>query len=341
MTRTILLTLIVSAFIATAMRAADAPPAQTPAKWVNISDPVVAKLKADGKKIDWPGETAGVTVDSASGDAYMIVPGQGIWKTTDRGATFARADTGQIGGRCETGYALNAGAEGKRIACFMLDGHAGITLHAGKTWRSFKDVGRNWDYAAVDWSQPDPKNIFAARHESGGEMYLSTDGGASWKQIGKDPKFAGVGIFDDHTLVTTKGAGILRSTDAGSTWAKASDLQPVGRVVRTYGGVAWWLGKEGLLVSTDHGATWTVRGTPVEASLGPWFQSDRHIMVAGKKGFFETVDAGQTWMPVAPLPEKFDVPMPGWFTNAGWDPVHDVLYASRMGKGTYKWERGK
>ena len=311
------------------------------ARWVNVSDPTVKTLKEGGKKIDWPGETAGVSVDPSTGDVYMIVPGQGIWKSSDQGATFARSDGGKIGGRCETSYALNFDPAGGRLACFMLDGHAGITLDAGKTWRSFTDVGRNWDYAAVDWSQTDPKNIFAARHESGGEMYLSTDGGASWKQIGKDPKFAGVGIFDDKTLVTTKGSGILRSTDGGSTWSHVSDLQPIGRVVKSYEGTARWLGKEGLLISKDNGATWALQGSPVDASLGPWFANENHILVAGKKGIFESRDGGATWKFVAALPEGFDVPMPGWFTNVGWDTVHDILYASKMGKPTYKLERAQ
>ncbi|HZL34548.1 MAG TPA: hypothetical protein VFC78_04505 [Tepidisphaeraceae bacterium] len=317
------------------------PQPATAANWVNISDSVTSQLKEQNKKIDWPGLTAGATVDPTNGDVYMIVPGQGIWKSTDRGGAFARADGGKIGGRCETGYALNFDPAGKRLACFMLDGPAGITLDSGKTWRSFKNVGRNWDYAAVDWSQSDPKSIFAARHESGGEMYLSADGGQSWKQIGKDPKFAGVGIFDDKTLLTTKGGGILRSTDAGSTWAKVSDLQPIGRVVQVYKNVAWWLGKEGLLVSTDKGATWSTQGKPVDASFGPWFASKKHLMVAGKKGFFQTTDGGQSWILIAPIPAGFDVPMPGWFTNPAWDPIHDVLYASKMGMPTYKLERQK
>lgn len=307
--------------------------------WVNISDPVVKKLKEENKKIDWPGETAGITVDPSTGDVYMIVPGQGMWKSSDRGETFARCDGGKIGGRCETSYSLNFDTAGKRLACFMLDGKAGISADAGATWRSFKDVGRNWDYAAVDWSQDEPKNIFAARHESGGEMYLSTDGGASWTQTDKDPKYDAVGIFDEKTLVTTKGDGVLRSTDAGKTWTKVSDAKPVGHVVRIYKGVAYWLAKDGFIVSRDKGATWSKMGTAVEATVGPWFADEKHIVVAGKKGLFETTDAGETWKLVAPLPEGHDLSRPGWFTNIAWDPIHDVFYASRMGKPAYKWER--
>ncbi len=311
-------------------------------QWVNISDPLVKKIADEGRKIAWPGQTAGVTVDRTTGDVYMIVPGEGIWKSSDRGATFTRADAGQIGGRCETGYTLNFDPAGKRLACFMLDGKCAMTLDAGKTWQPFAGMGRNWDYAAVNWTDPQAKAIFAARHESGGEMYLSADAGKSWKQIGKDLKFAAVGVFDEKTLATTKGDGILRSADGGATWTKVSDMQPVGRVALPFNGVTYWLAKEGLIITKDKGATWEKLGSAVDASWGPMFGKDeKQIVVAGKKGVYETKDAGQNWNLVAPLPpaKDFVSNMPGWFLNLAWDPTGDVFYASRMGQPTFKFER--
>ena len=96
-------------------------------EWVPISDPVTAQLKADGKKIGYPGLTAGVTVDPSNGDVYMVVCDQGLWKSTDAGKSFARVDGGKIGGRCETGYALDFDPAGKRLACFMIYGACAST----------------------------------------------------------------------------------------------------------------------------------------------------------------------------------------------------------------------
>lgn len=313
--------------------------------WTDVSAPVLKQLKEENRKIDWPGETAGVAVDPATGAVFMVVPGQGLWKSSDQGKSFARVDGGLVGGRCETSFALQFDPAGTRLACFMLDGKCAMTADAGKTWAPFTGLGRNWDYAAVDWSGDPVKNIFGARHETGGELFLSNDAGKTWNKLFADPEFeksGGLGIFDANTLVyTMKGKGIQRSTDAGKTWTKISDLEPWGRVIRIHKGVAYWLSKPGLLVSKDQGATWTRQGGDVEASIGPFIdpKNEKRLAAAGTKGIFESADGGGTWTRVAGLPEKFSLPKPGWFANVDWDPIQGVYYASQMGKATYRLDK--
>ncbi len=321
---------------------------KTDAHWVEISSSLVKQLADAGQKTAWPGETAGVAVDPSTGDVFMIVTGLGVWKSADMGKTFARVDGGKVGGRCETSFSLNADPAGKRLACFMLDGKCAWSGDSGRTWTAFTDVGRNWDYAAVDWSADGVKTIFAALHESGGQVMFSADGGKTWSQLFKDAEFdrtGGLGIFDEKTLVyTQKGKGIQRSTDAGQTWTQSADREPIGRLVNISRGKAYWLAKEGLLVSADKGATWNVQGTTVEASIGPYFdpRNDKRMVVAGAKGIFQTDDGGAVWKLVARLPAGFEkLPKAGWFTNVAWDPVHNVFYVSHMGKPTYRFEGAK
>ena len=304
---------------------------------------MLQQLESEGKKTDWPGGTAGVVADPTTGDVYMIISGQGVWKSSDHGKSFKRCDDAAVGGRCETSYTLNFDPAGRRLACFMLDGKCAWTGDGGRTWQGFTDVGRNWDYAAVDWSTPGVKNIFAAKHESGGQVMYSNDGGKKWIKLFEDPEFdktGGLGIFDERTLVyTQKGKGIQRSTDAGQNWTKVSDLVPIGRIVKIINGAAYWLAREGLLVSNDQGATWTVQGKPVEsASIGPMIdpKNPQRIVVAGVKGIARSTDGGETWTTVTTLPPGSDIPKPGWYSNVAWDPVADIYYVSKMGKPTYR-----
>jgi photosystem II stability/assembly factor-like uncharacterized protein len=195
----------------------------------------------------------------------------------------------------------------------------------------------------VDWSGEKVSTIFGALHESGGKVMLSTDGGQTWKLLFEDAEFdrtGGLGVFDAKTLVyTQKGKGIQRSTDAGQSWKQVSNHEPLGRLAVVRERKAYWLSKEGLLVSDDIGVTWKVQGTPVDASIGPYFdpRDDKLIVVAGSKGMFQSADGGATWKHVAAMPKEFEkLPKPGWFTNVAWDPVANIFYASRMGKPTYK-----
>ena len=321
-------------------QAGSEPARDTEGRWVDISAEVLQKLADEGKKIGYPGETAGIAVDRITGDVFMVIPDQGIWRSRDHGGSFVRVDGGKIGGRCETAFALNFDPLGQRLACFMLDGPSGYTLDGGKTWQAMKANQRGWDCGSVHWSGDETVSIFALRHECGGEIYTSDDMGKSWTLKGK--AFASVGIFDAATFVATreKDPGIFRTTDGGDTWTKVSDLQPAGRDIRILKGAAFWASSKGILVSKDRGQTWSIQGKEVDCSFGPYFgKNERHMTVVGKDGFFQTTDGGRQWQFAAPLPPDYRVSLPGWFLNFGWDPHQDILYASRMGKPAYKFQR--
>lgn len=312
-------------------------------QWVNVSDGVIAQLQKDGKKIGYPGLTAGVTCDPATGDVYMVVCDQGLWKSVDGAATFQRVDGKAIGGRCETGFALDFDPAGGRLACFMIYGTCASTPDAGKTWAAWKT--NHLDFGATDW-EVTGKTHLGLRHESGGILCLSTDDGQTWKNLGKqaadkkvpkeDREYTALGVFDANTLLASRGTGILRSTDAGEHWAKVSDAKLAAPVMRVHKGIGYWMSDEGVLASKDKGATWAVEW-PVKAVFGPYFgKDDRQILVVGKEGFVRSVDGGMTWKVGAPLPSGFTVNRVG--PNYAWDSIHDVYYASSMGKPTLKFE---
>jgi hypothetical protein len=304
--------------------------AEETGKWVIISDALCEKITASGKKIGYPGLTGGVTADPVSGEPFIVVCDNGIWKPA--GDTFDRADGGKIGGRTETGFALDFDPNGKRLMCFMIYGPSAYTLDGGKTWHPSKLS--HLDHGAVDWSDPEAKRMIAFKHESGGELAYTSDAAKSWKSLGKG--FKQLGIFDGGVLMASKGEGILRSTDEGATWNKVSDLKPVGWAMRVHKGVGYWTTDNGVLVSRDKGQTWAQLGAPVQAYYGPYFGKDENqLIVVGKSGAHATADGGKSWKQVAPLPPGFTVGFTG--PNFGWDPQKNILYASSMGRPTYKF----
>jgi BNR/Asp-box repeat len=301
-------------------------------RWVPISHDVTAKVKPG-----FPGKTAGVAVDPITGDVFMVVPDQGVWKSSDQGKSFERVDEGHVTGRCETGFALDADTTGKRLMCFMIYGSSAGTPDAGKTWNQSKTT--HLDFGAVDW-EAGGKCLVALRHESDGQLCYSNDEAQTWTNL--DRGFVAVGIFDQYTIVASRGKGLVRSEDGGKTWNQVSDVEPAGRVMRVHHGVGYWTTDRGLLVSRDRGQTWSLEGMPVSAVFGPLFgrNSGRlalHMVVVGKQGFQETIDGGKTWQVVAPLPADFHVGIVG--PSYAWDPVANVFYASSMGKDTLKFER--
>ncbi len=301
------------------------------AEWVNISDPVSSQFTKPGTY----GPTAGVGVDRANGDVFMVAADYGIWKSSDHGATFARADDQAIGGRCETGWALQLDPDGRRLFCFMIYGGSALTTDGGKTWA--KSKVSHLDFGAVDWADTG-RRLLAIRHESGGLLTTSDDGGATWTDLEKG--FSGCGVVDRRTFVATKAkeAGIFRSTDTGTSWTQVSPTTPAAAAPVFFKGAGYWATGKGILVSTDQGASWSDLGGPIDASFGPNFgKNEKHFVVVGKRGFQETKDRGQTWELAAPLPAGFGTGHIG--PNYAWDPNADIFYASTMSKPTFKYQR--
>jgi len=303
-------------------------------KWLPISDGTLAKLEADKIKIGYPGATAGITVDRASGDVFLVICDQGMWKSTDQGATFARIDKKAIGGRCETGFALDADPAGKRLMCFMIYGASALTVDGGTTWSASKLS--HLDFGATDWSTAEATTMIAVKHESGDEAVLSKDAGKTWASLGKG--FKQVGMFPGGVVMGGKADGIQRSDDSGMTWTKVAAFKPAGLAMRVHDGVGYWTTAEGVQASRDAGRTWALLGAPVKAYYGPYFGTKAgHLVVIGKDGISETTDAGATWTVVAPLPAGFTVGFTG--PNFAWDAQRGIFYASTMGKAAVKLVR--
>ena len=198
--------------------------AQAADNWTDISNAKIGQL---GKQ-PWPGGCAGVAVNRLTGDVMVNFVGFGLWKSSNQGQTWTRLDHGVISGRGESGWSVQVDQDNpKRVAVFSLDGDAGYTVD-GTHWKKFTGMGRNWDFGSVDWASPAAQVILAGKHESGGEVYKSSDGGTTLTKlpiimnpVGKMDDCM-IGVMDAKTFVYSFANGIQRSTDQGATWTKVS-----------------------------------------------------------------------------------------------------------------------
>jgi hypothetical protein len=324
--------------------------AQAANLWTDISSGLLTRLTNSNVKLDWPGGCSGVVVNRTNGDVTIKVVSQGLWRSSDHGRNWHRIDGDTISGRDETGWATSIDANAPtRMASFSLDGSAGWTTD-GVYWKRFTTLGRNWDFGSVDWAAPVPKTIIAAKHETTppGEVYLTQDGGETWKLLAihlaeKRERVSMVGALAATTLIYSNGDGIHRSTDAGVTWVKVSATNPQTRIPVLFKGTHHLGTTNGLLISKNLGASWQAQGTAVDIWQGPFFGGDEQAMlVIGKDGVFQTKDAGATWKQVAELKAKESgfLFTPNWFGCYAWDPVNNLLYASAMGNPVYRLALG-
>lgn len=310
--------------------------------WTDISTAQIGKL---GKQ-PWPGGCAGTVVNRLNGDVMVNIVGNGLWKSSDQGQTWARLDGGVVSGRGECAWSVQVDQnDPKRVAVFSLDGDAGYTVD-GIHWKKFTNLGRNWDFGSVDWAAPAANVIVAGKHESGGEVYKSADEGTTWTKLSivmdpvKKMDECMIGVMNATTFIYSYANGIHRSTDSGTTWTQVSTTQPRSKIPVLFKNRHYLCTSAGLIASSDLGATWQTQGQSVDIWQGPFFGADEKTMVAaGPPGIYKTTDAGTTWTKVSGLRPNINQNFSfatKWFGCYSWDPVNDVIYATAMSHPAFK-----
>jgi photosystem II stability/assembly factor-like uncharacterized protein len=149
-----------------------------------------------------------------------------------------------------------------------------------------------------------------------GTIYLSRDGGASWRPVRKSSGHAVLALAFDPArpgtlLAGTRGAGIWRSVDAGLNWQSQQGSE--ARTVRAFAflnGAALAASDEGVLRSRD-GGPWSSAGllqvrVSALAVLPASGAAANGTVVAGGDAaqgteplpLFSSTDGGQTWAAV-------------------------------------------
>jgi hypothetical protein len=299
------------------------------------------------------GGLCGIVVDHQTGEVWVNLSDRGMFRSADQGKTWKRASETQPKGRTETPGCWLFDPTGKSktmVSALVYGAPIAVSTDQAAAWRHFENKSSHIDWCAVDWSDPEMKFVLALKHESGGMLLVSNDGGKSFAEAGKG--FGPGWVFDAKTAVVAEAKtkdrpkpNLLRTTDGGKSFQPCGAYSPVGTnsaqaLPKWQGGVLYWLVEGGLIASADKAATWKKLGEVKDAQYGPIFGKDaKHLFVLTKAGVVESTDGGATWSkPIAPPKEMKGTGGLSWLE---YDPNNDLLYLMKMGSDLYRLDRAQ
>lgn len=319
-----------------------AAPARGADEWQPVATELLAKEKTGF------GGLSGVAVDRTSGALYVCLSDRGLFRSTDQGKTWERFGKDIPKGRTETPGCLQLDPTGKTkrfVWATVYGGPVALGSTDSDVWRAVDKKCQHVDWYAVDWTDPEMKFAIAFKHEAGGLLFVTRDGGKTFTDTAKGHGL-GAWVFDADTAVVAlakskdkpKG-GILRTTDGGKTFAPVAEYVPVS-LPKPQGDALYWLVEGALLKGTDRGAKWEKVSDVKDARYGPIFGTDaKTLFVLTSAGVIESADGGATWTkPLAVPKELKGVNVLTWLE---YDPKNDLLYVMKMGSDLYKLSRAK
>jgi photosystem II stability/assembly factor-like uncharacterized protein len=268
--------------------------------WYPINEGITTRSGPSGDAIP----IFSLTIDPHDPDVIWVGTQntRGIFKSTDAGLTWTEKVNGieEIEGITFRGFTVHPEDPGIVYAAAEL---------SSWVWSGFELPGREFDM-------------------TGGVVYKTIDGGEHWTAVWRgdnlaryvwidptDPEivYLSTGIFDreaansDPETGIPGGAGVLKSTDGGATWAAANQglgnlyvgslyMHPDDpRILLAATGNNQYHEQGGIYLSTDGAATWShvLAGEGMQAVE---FTSEPAIAYAGNEaGIFRSDDGGRTW----------------------------------------------
>jgi photosystem II stability/assembly factor-like uncharacterized protein len=291
--------------LAVALSGAARAGAQGSATWVNVT----------GNLANMPSECGNMSFLSSTPGSPAVIAGialRGLWRNTS-GTTWVQLGTG-AGSDTITNRATWIEFDRTTPGVFWESGiynGGGIfkTADNGNTFTRQGSIIHN-DYVSVDMSDPGRQTLLAGGHEQGQTVYRSTNGGATWTNIGTT-----MPVPTKHTthplvvgpqtyVVNSSGwgagtGGIFRTTNGGASWQQVSTQEPIGPPLVTTDGTIYWLNWDVLVKSTDGGATWTRVGSNLQP-VSPIQLPDGRIAAVRSDTPVASSDGGVTWTAIGP-----------------------------------------
>lgn len=240
---------------------------------------------------------------------YAGTQGQGVFKSTDRGATWNPLDSTTL--------------PNPFISDLAIDPTTPSTLYAAVNFGVYKstDGGSSWQemlnilsrgIRSVVVAPTTPPTVYAGYNRVG--VMRSTDNGATWENTLSE--FFGVYTLAIDPLAPTTvyasiqlggvegGGGIAKSTDGGTTWNALTDFPAFHLAIDPSNPrILYGINGHGLFKSTNGGTTWTdanhgLGEPPVSAPVIDPSNPSTLYVGTRDRGAWRSIDAGASWYPL-------------------------------------------
>lgn len=275
------------------------------------------------QKLSGGGRGNPITIDPLNNNIIYYGSSNAIFKSTDRGETFA-----QMGSTI---------TQSSAIKCLHLNpnrpGEIVVSVYKGTNYKVVKstDNGLTWVTTADNLSfsfygipsTQDPTHPDTLYLMNGNNFDRSTDFGSSWttitSSVGTSQAPCHLIVFPDTSiiLVGDLGHGIFKSTDYGLTWSQTYNTSgeiPTIAIDFNRPGTAWatkFSGGGGIIRSTDYGQTWTTIAYSGISTWGVHIHPGNSDFVAtgtwSGSNVYITKDWGSTWTTTTLTPSNYSV----------------------------------
>lgn len=261
--------------------------------------------------------------------------GDGVFRSTDAGKTWSYAglrDTHMIARLVIDPRNSNVVYAASMGHVFRANSERGIfkTSDGGRSWSKILFVDDKTGGVDLIIDPRDPNVLYASMWQAqrvpwkltsggpGSGLYKTTDAGAHWKKISRNPGFAsgvlgkiGIALAPSnprvvYAIVQAREGGVFRSNDAGATWSRVNAEWKLRQrafyymaitVDPTNAQIAYAPEVDGVYKTKDGGKTWTLLSPPHGDNHIVWVDpsNPKILLVGNDGGGTVSVDGGDNW----------------------------------------------
>jgi hypothetical protein len=304
--------------------------------WTDVTGNLVGKMAGCGT----------LTLVTAKPDEDLLlagISGQGVWGSSDGGASWSALGAGP--GSATIPNRPSAFVFDPQVAQrFWETGLYGdsvyVTMDDGQTFSALAPPNMGSDLLGIDFGDPARQTMLLGAHETTQHLYLSTNGGMAWTDIGKNlPAGANCTlplVLDPQKFLlgcTGYGGGavgVYGSQDGGMHWAALTGTGGGYPPMRASDNYIYWVSPNGSgLTRSMDGQTWTdVAGSGVLGGSRVVELPGQKLAAMGQQYVVGSSDGGKTW---APLTSGWPTPTP-----ASGQTVYGLAYSSKR-NAIYIW----